>query len=57
MRDRTIVVAFFGLLVAVGLFLTATAIGAALAVMVLFLVGIFLALQPREERESEARFE
>ena len=57
MKDRTIVIAFFGFLVAIGLLLTATSIGTALALMVLFLIGIFLALQPREDHETETRLE
>jgi len=53
MRDRTIVVAFFGLIVAIGLFSTATGLGAALGLMVLFIVGIILALEPRDGRNSQ----
>ena len=54
MRDRTIVVVFFGLIMALGLLFTATGIGAGLGLMVLFIVGIILALEPRAEQKSNS---
>ena len=52
MRDRAIVVAFFGLIVAGILFTSGTGFGAGLGLIVLFIVLIFVALQPRGESNS-----
>ena len=52
MRDRTIVIAFFGLVVAGILFTSGTGFGAGLGLMMLFIILIFVALSPRESKSE-----
>ncbi|HYU55825.1 MAG TPA: hypothetical protein VEL71_06365 [Candidatus Dormibacteraeota bacterium] len=53
MRDRTIVIAFFGIFVAVGLFVSGTILGLVLGLVALLLVGIFVSLEPRKDYNGE----
>jgi hypothetical protein len=53
MRDRTFVIAFFGIIVAIGLFTSGSALGAAIGLITLILVGIVLALEPRTKETKE----
>ncbi len=52
MRDRAIVIIFFGLLIVAGLFVTGTILGVVISVAVLLLMGIVWALTQNREKPS-----
>ena len=52
MRDRTIVLAFFGFIVLTGVLLSGSIFAVIAVVIVLLVIGIVVALKPRNEDKS-----